>query len=206
MQQVFQTLAHLYLECNTCYKQIVRLNSWLLFIHQVPARPSTLRVGTWRKLKALGAAYLQQSLCILPNKPNLRKALDHLKTEIESSKGQVTISAIRMESTSEHRDLIKRFQGQSDEEYREFLGQCRDFHQELEQERAHGHFTFAELDENEAELAKLRSWLPKIIVRDFFGAQLQEKARRALAACERNFERFAKEVERRQPELRQRRR
>jgi len=30
---------------------------WMLLIHQLPPKPTNLRVGTWRKLQKLGAVY-----------------------------------------------------------------------------------------------------------------------------------------------------
>lgn len=39
---------------------------WLLLIHRVPVEPSTLRVKAWRKMKEIGALYLQQSAAICP--------------------------------------------------------------------------------------------------------------------------------------------
>ncbi|HEU5102958.1 MAG TPA: Chromate resistance protein ChrB [Roseiflexaceae bacterium] len=66
--------------------------------------------------------------------------------------------------------LVQRFQQQADVEYQELLGRCHDFQAELAAERAKGNLTFAELDENETELTKLRSWLAKIGERDWFDA------------------------------------
>ncbi|MEH2172379.1 Chromate resistance protein ChrB [Nostoc sp.] len=60
---------------------------------------------------------------------------------------------------------------QVDQKYQEFLGQCRNFHSELSAERKRSNFTFAELEENDAELTQLRSWLPKICDRNLFDAQ-----------------------------------
>ncbi len=35
--------------------------SWLLFIYKIPSEPSRLRATVWRRLKGLGAIYLQNS-------------------------------------------------------------------------------------------------------------------------------------------------
>ncbi len=52
--------------------------------------------------------------------------------------------------------------------------------------------TFAELDE--VELAKLRSWLPKIRDRDLFDASGYSRALTELTACEDDFQTFTKQV------------
>ena len=167
---------------------------WLLFLYQLPAKPSTQRVFVWRRLKACGALYLQHSACLVPNREDLRQALAELTGGIESRRGEAVVLAIRLTDAKERGEIISRFQAQSDEDYREFLGKCRDFHQELDHERRAKHFSFAELEENEVEMTKLRGWLPKIVDRDFFGASLAGGARQALQACEQDFGKFSQQV------------
>jgi len=167
---------------------------WLLFLYQLPAKPSTQRVFVWRRLKACGALYLQHSACLVPDRQDLRETLAELKDEIESRRGEAVALAIRLTDAKARDGIVVRFQAQSDEDYREFLGKCRDFHQELDHERKAKHLTFAELEENEVEMTKLRGWLPKIVDRDFFGASLAAAARQALQACEQDFGKFSQQV------------
>src|SRR5215203_6083390 len=81
-----------------------------------------------------------------------------------------------------------------DAEYAEVLSKCRDFHAELERERAMGKFTFAELEENEEDLDKLGAWLRKVELRDRFGAPSAQEARAAVLACREDLEAFAASV------------
>jgi hypothetical protein len=170
------------------------VGSWLMLLYNLPARPSTQRVYVWRKLKGCGVLYWQNSVCVLPALPGFREQFDQLKRDVEDRGGEATISTIQFPDRDEEQSIVNRFRQQADEEYQEFLGQCRDFHEELRKERKASHFTFAELEENEVEMAKLRSWLPKIHKRDFFKASLEPKARKALVACEKDFERFSKTI------------
>ena len=39
---------------------------WLLLIYRVPSEPSRLRSAVWRRIKSLGAIYLQNSAAALP--------------------------------------------------------------------------------------------------------------------------------------------
>lgn len=169
-------------------------DSWLLLLYQLPARPSTQRVYAWRRLKSLGALYLQHSACLLPDIPALRESLSQLADEIKNRKGESMVLTIQLVDPQEVRHIVGKFQSQSDEDYREFLGKCRDFHAELEHERKSKHFTFAELEENEEELSKLRAWLPKIGERDFFATRTGATARRALRKCEKDFSEFSRQV------------
>ncbi|MDQ1548465.1 MAG: hypothetical protein QOD27_123, partial [Microbacteriaceae bacterium] len=35
---------------------------WLVLIYKIPPEPTRLRAGAWRRLKSLGAIYLQNSV------------------------------------------------------------------------------------------------------------------------------------------------
>ncbi len=65
--------------------------------------------------------------------------------------------------------MIEAFAEARDAEYSEVMERCREFHAELKKEREAGKFTFAELEENEEDLAKLEAWVGKIRARDRFG-------------------------------------
>lgn len=173
--------------------------SWNLLIYRVPSQPSTKRVHIWRKLKGWGGLYLQQSVCVLPLQKDLQQQLEKLKTEIVAGGGEADLLTVQINDEVQNAMLVRRFQQQAEEEYQEFLGRCRDFHKELDHEREIRNLTFAELDENEVELAKLRSWLPKIRDRDLFEAPGYTKATEALSACEQDFEVFSQQVYETQP-------
>lgn len=189
-----QSLAYLLLECNTCYNQAMLNKSWNLLIYRVPSQPSTRRVYVWRKLKGWGGLYLQQSVCVLPQRQELQQQLGKLAAEIVEGSGEADLLTVVIEDDAQNLRLIERFQQQANEEYQEFLGRCQDFHRELEHERQESNFTFAELDENQAELAKLQSWLPKIHERDLFEATGYVAAIEALKLCEQDFQEFSQQV------------
>lgn len=167
---------------------------WNLLIYRVPSQPSTQRVYIWRKLKGWGGLYLQQSVCVLPQRSDLQQQLEKLKLEILEGGGEAELLTVTIEDVEQNSRLIERFQQQADEEYQEFLGRCQDFHKELDYERNENNLTFAELDENEAELTKLRSWLPKIRDRDLFNTPSYLSAVEALNQCDRDFQQFSQQV------------
>ncbi len=174
----------------------MELSSWLLFIYQLPTLPSTHRAYAWRKLKALGALYLQNSICVLPSVEDLRLKLQALRAEIAERGGAAQLFNIEWPDASEEKTIVSKIRSQVDDEYNEFLGECDEFHEELKGEREKAHFTFGEFEENEGELQKLRTWLPKIRSRDYFEASLHDRAIAALEACEKDFAVFEEEVQR----------
>ncbi|GAY10922.1 Chromate resistance protein ChrB [Pseudonocardia sp. N23] len=48
---------------------------WLVLIYRVPSEPTRLRATVWRRLKGLGAIYVQNSVAALPEGPAAERAL-----------------------------------------------------------------------------------------------------------------------------------
>ncbi|MBK5418235.1 hypothetical protein JFV26_30350 [Pseudomonas sp. TH31] len=55
-------------------------------------------------------------------------------------------------------------------------------------------FTYAELEEEDTDLKKLKRWFEKIRKLDFYGAQLAEVAATRLQGCEALLDAYAKQV------------
>jgi hypothetical protein len=91
-------------------------------------------------------------------------------------------------------DVVATFNAARDEEYTEILSRCDDFLAEIERETAAEKFTYAELEENDEDLVKLRGWLEKVRARDVLGAPLSGDAGRALERCQQALESFAERV------------
>ena len=64
---------------------------WLLFVHQLPAKPSNLRVRTWRRLQQFGALAVKPAVYVLPDTPDAREDFEWLKTEIEAAAGNASV-------------------------------------------------------------------------------------------------------------------
>ncbi|MEY9936601.1 Chromate resistance protein ChrB [Streptacidiphilus sp. MAP5-3] len=165
---------------------------WLLLSYRIPTEPTRLRAGVWRRLKALGAMYLQNAVAVLPASPEAERALRLLRQDIIEMGGSAQV--LRAEALAGEDEVVGAFNTARDEEYAELLGQCRDFLAEIETETAEEHFTYAELEENDEDLAKLRTWLDKIRARDQFGAARQNEAVRAVQECGSALEHFAERV------------
>ena len=58
--------------------------NWLLFLSQLPANPSSLRVNVWRKLRAAGALGLQNGVWLLPDNPENAAFLQDLLKMVQS--------------------------------------------------------------------------------------------------------------------------
>lgn len=173
-------------------------DDWLLISTSTAGAAGTLRVQVWRKLRSLGALYLQQSVCLLPARDEVVRELGRLANRIQHQSGTVRVLRMRFAEPGEERSVIEEFNAARDAEYAEVLERIPALHQELAQERVRGRATYAEVEESEADLDRFRSWLAKIAARDYFSAPGGEAARAAVdqaAAHLAAFERAALHAE-----------
>src|SRR5215470_3931546 len=165
---------------------------WLLLIYRVPPEPTRLRSTVWRRIKSLGAIYLQNSVAALPASAANERALRKLRREIQDMSGTaVLLSAGVLAGEAEVRNA---FQAARNDEYEEIVDKCQDFLRQVQKEYDENHFTYAELEENEVDLVKLRNWFAKVVERDAFGADGRAATERALEACEQVLEAYAARV------------
>jgi len=92
-------------------------HKWLLFVHQLPARPTSLRVRTWRRLQQIGAIAVKQAVYVLPDSPNAREDFEWLKAEIEGSGGQASVFAADTVDTWSNDALVEEFRKSREEAY-----------------------------------------------------------------------------------------
>jgi hypothetical protein len=168
--------------------------TWLVFIPQLPSSPSSLRVLVWRRMRAAGAAALQQGVWVLPQTPEHEQFLRDVLREAQQQGGSGILLVATPLDADRASEVVERFRADRDEEYREFGVQCRDFLAEIAKETDARNLTFAALEENEHDLQKLHIWLEKIRARDFFAAPQARAAAEALAACERVLQGFAEAI------------
>ncbi|KZB53133.1 Chromate resistance protein ChrB [Salmonella enterica] len=168
--------------------------NWLLLTYKVPPEPAKKRIALWRKLKGMGAVYLQNGVCLLPKTDDHTRRLKIIENEINEMAGDsVLLETVALDRAQEDK-VIARFKADRDEEYKELLGKCADFEAEIAHETEVQHFTYAELEENDVDLKKLLSWLEKIAKLDFYGATLAAEAAEQLKGCEALLDAYAQRV------------
>lgn len=153
---------------------------WLLISVSTAKAADTLRVHVWRKLRSLGALYLQQSVCLLPAQPGVVRDVRRLVDRIHHQGGSARVLSTAFTVAAEEQSVIAEFNSARDTEYAEVLERLPSFLEELETELARGRATYAEVEESEADLERFRSWLAKIAARDYFDAHGGKAARDAM--------------------------
>jgi len=166
---------------------------WIFFSYSLPAEPSKTRVHVWRQLRKLGAVSYQ-SIWAVPHAKDRIEVLKRLTEDVENWHGKALLIAGVVLVKSQEEDLKAAFMESRNEEYREVIGKCEDYLKEIELEIGRQNFIFAEVEENEVELEKLKQWLKKVQKRDLIKPPLRKVALEKIRHCEKSFDDFARRV------------
>lgn len=174
--------------------------SWVLVAYRAPRDPSTARVAAWRRLHRLGGLYIGPSVCLIPDELAEQRALDQIADGLRSAGGTFDVLIVEAFAAEARAMLAARFNAARDAEYAELVERAQAVRAEVDREAARGRFTFAEVEENEVELTKLRRWLQTLGSRDLFGASGRGPAEAVVQEAEAAVQRFAELAARREDE------
>jgi hypothetical protein len=153
---------------------------WLMIAVSTAGGSDSLRVTVWRRLRGLGALYLQQSVCLLPERAEVTRAVHRLAVQVRAAGGSARVLHVHLSDAGERAQLVAEVRAAVEVEYREMLQRLPSFFDELDAETARGKLSFAEVEESEADLARFEAWLTKIAKRDYFHAPLAAQVRSEL--------------------------
>jgi hypothetical protein len=164
--------------------------TWLLLIYTVPAQPSRKRATVWREIKKLGAVYLRDGVCALPQQPVTTSNLRSLASRIEQMDGQAVVVEGAQLDANRVEVLKAQFRAARAEEYGEISREAQQLLAHIARETEHREFAFAELEELEQDLGKLKRWTDQVHERDYFGEPTYGAVQPLLDQCERALETF----------------
>jgi hypothetical protein len=158
--------------------------TWLLLIYSVPAHPSRKRAAIWREVKRVGAVYLRDGVCVLPEQEETVAAARAIAEKVREFDGAATIvRGARIDDPSAETVIVQSRTARA-VEYGEIAGDAEGFLDHVRRETEHRAFTFAELEELEGDLQKLKRWYGQVHARDYFGSPEREAVDAALARCD----------------------
>ena len=147
---------------------------WLILIYRLPREPSRPRVAVWRKLKALGALYLQDGVAALPADAVTREQLEWLQVGVREAGGEATIWDAYPNTLAEHKDLVETFRSSREEAYKTIIAGAERIRRKAE--LGGGGTLLDELRKLEREFRVERR-------RDYFRSPLRKEASEALKAA-----------------------
>jgi hypothetical protein len=140
--------------------------SWLLLLHQLPAKPAYARVKLWRRLQSLGAVAVKNAVYALPASPEAQEDFEWAMKEIAAADGEGMIVEARL------------IDGLSDDAVRGLFNSAR----EADYRALANEIRVMEKDAAPARVARLRAEAARIAAIDFFGANGREDVDARLAA------------------------
>jgi hypothetical protein len=159
------------------------LQNWLLLVHQLPSKPTNLRVRVWRKLQQLGAVAVKNSIYILPFSEKTNEDFQWLKQEIASSGGEATVFRANTVEGATDKEIVALFQRARDEDYGRVSAELEGIAGALREQKRGGHLSPGRLANFEAEVQKLYGELDGIVAIDFFTARGRPVALSAYESC-----------------------
>src|SRR5829696_8836495 len=148
---------------------------WLILVYQLPREPSRHRVAVWRKLRDLGALYLQDGVAALPEDAVTREQLEWLQLRVREAGGEATLWEAKPGTMAEEAELVGAFRSSREEAYRTIIAGA-------ERIRSKAEMGGGALSE---QLGKLEREFRAERRRDYFRSPLRGEAAAALKAARR---------------------
>ncbi len=145
---------------------------WILLLLSLPPRPSSLRVRTWRRLRALGAVALKSGAYLLPFSPDRYEQFQWLAQEVQKDRGEATLLKVDRVENVKQAEVVRLFHEARNADYAILTDRYRKLGSGRRPRAAE-------------ELARLARELNRLTDIDFFDAPGRQQALRAREAAER---------------------
>src|SRR5881394_3248978 len=139
--------------------------SWLLLIHQLPAKPAYLRVKTWRRLQGIGAIAVKNAVHALPMGEGTQEDFEWLLREIVEGGGEAFLCETRLIDGLSDEEVRKLFDEARDADYESIVKDAGAISKSLRPK-----LKSESVNELRAQVARLRNRLADVVSIDFFGA------------------------------------
>jgi hypothetical protein len=158
---------------------------WILLIHQLPPKPTNLRVRIWRKLQKLGAVAIKNSVYVLPASEKSHEDFQWLKQEIESAGGEAAVFRAGSVEGATDQEIIAAFRKSRDEEFASVAAGFDGLAGAIREQARGKHLSSGRLAAHETEIGRLHAELERIAGNDFFGAAGHAAAFSAYERCQK---------------------
>lgn len=136
---------------------------WLLLIHQLPPKPSYVRVKIARHMQRIGAVPIKNTVYVLPSTPATLEDFQWAAREIRDSGGEANLFESRVVEGLSDSEVQQLFNTSRDEEYAPVVSEARALLKAASRKRR-------DLGQIASELKRLRKRAVDIAALDFFGA------------------------------------
>jgi hypothetical protein len=160
-------------------RTVATAQRWLLLTHQLPAKPAYTRVKIWRRLQAIGAVSVKNSVYALPAGEQAQEDFEWLLKEVQEQGGEGLICEAKLVGGLSDQDIEELFRRARDTDYEELAKEAQALARSLDalpptQPRAEG----------EPQLKRLKARRDHVVAIDFFGANGRDAVDGLLAGLE----------------------
>ncbi len=159
--------------------------NWILLIHQLPPKPTNLRVRIWRKLQKLGAVAIKNSVYVLPATAQAHENFQWLKQEIDSAGGEAAVLRAGAVEGATDKEIVAAFRRARDDEFAAISAEFDGLTGAIREHARGRHLSAGRLSAHETEIGKLHVELERIAATDFFAAKGRAAAFNAYERCRR---------------------
>src|SRR5712691_4955797 len=145
--------------------------SWLLLVHQLPAKPAYLRVKMWRRLQVMGAVAVKNAVHALPMSEGTQEDFEWLLREIVEGGGEAFLCETRLIDGLSDEEVRKLFDKARDADFEDIAKDARTLTKSLRPNPKP-----ESVNDLRAQVARLRKRLADVVSIDFFGAIGREAA------------------------------
>jgi hypothetical protein len=154
---------------------------WLLLIHQIPPKPGSFRVKIWRRLQALGAVAIKNSVYVLPRSEQTREDFEWVLREIVKQRGDASVCEARFVDGLRDDQVEALFHAARDADYSQIAEEARRAGEEVPAGLALPDEILTRL---QADVARLKRRFAEVSAIDFFGAPGRGAAEAVVAGLE----------------------
>lgn len=132
-----------------------------------PPEPAAKRMALWRRRKGMGAVYLQNGVCLLPQADVHMRQLKVLENDAPEMGGETILPLTSSLDKNQEAKVVARFKADRDDQYREFLGKRDAFEAEIAKEVAKKKHTYAEREEEGNDLKNFKTGWKRSVLLNF---------------------------------------
>jgi len=154
---------------------------WLLLIHQIPPKPGYLRVKIWRRLQALGAVPIKNSVYVIPRNDQTLEDFQWVLKEIVQAGAEASICTASFVEGLTDDQVEGLFRTARDADYGQIADEAK---AALDSAPPSAAMTDEDRSELEAALTRLKKRFSVVVNLDFFDAPGRESASTLLEKIE----------------------
>lgn len=151
-------------------------------------------MAVWRQLRKAGAVTISSGVWALPAGPAFQPDLDRAGELCRNGGGTLALIDASPRGEASAALIRDTFKAARIEEWAEFLADCGKFEEEIAKEIKKQKFTFAELEEEEQSLDRLRRWYRDLKKRDVLELPEAKTANERLRTCADVLDDYAERV------------